>query len=235
MLNSHGLLSDEQDASIRAEARATVNAVTDEVEAFGLALTEAAIDVIDADTLELVATIPLGLAAPSTAGLTVDPSGRIGVVGSTIRRELLAVDLAPLETLPDSVASPVVLDTAVIFDADDAFALPKRSPGAPESACPGFVADVAFDGSRIFATEACDGTIAVVDVDLSDDPPVPVPADRFVAVELLRVVEPITSDTVGDPHQPGMLAIRPGGPGSGPEILFLVGEPEGLLCGIDGV
>jgi hypothetical protein len=206
---------------------------TPEVEAFGLALSDAAIDVIDADSLELVGTIPLGPAAASTAGLTVDPTGRFGVVGSTIGRELLAVDLSTLESLPSSTASPVVLGGAAIFSAGDAFALPARVDGAPASACPGFVADVAFDGSRIYATESCDGTIAVVDVDLSGSPPFPLPQDRFVGVDLLNVAAPIRADTLGEPHQPGMIAVRPGAAGAGPEILFLMGEPEGLLCGID--
>lgn len=206
---------------------------TDEVEAFGLPLTDAAVDVIDADTLQLVASYPLGLSSPSTSGLTIDPTGRIGVVGSLIGRNLLAIDLAPLESLPGSVAQPIDLASSVIFGADDGFPIPARVGGAPISSCPGFVSDVAFDGSRIYATEACDGTIAVIDVDLGGDPPVPVPADRFTAVELIPFASPVSASTFGDRRQPGAIAVRPGPPGPGPEIVFLVGDPDGELCGID--
>ncbi len=208
---------------------------TDEVEAFGLPLTQAAIDVIDADTLELVASYPLGLSSPSTSGVTVDPTGRIGVVGSLIGRALLAIDLSPLESLPGSVAQPVDLAGAVIFDADEGFPIPARAGGAPVSACPGFVSDVAFDGGTIYATEACDGTIAVIDVDLDGNPPVPVPADRFTAVELVPFASPVTASTFGDRRQPGAIAVRPGPPGPGPEIVFLVGDPDGELCGVDAI
>jgi hypothetical protein len=206
---------------------------TDEVEAFGLALTEAAIDVIDADTLELVASYPLGLSSPSTSGVEVDPTGRIAVVGSLIGRELLAIDLAPLESLPSRVSQPVDLADAVIFGADDGFPIPARVGGAPPASCPGFVSDAAFDGRTLYATEACDGTIAVIDVDLGDDPPVPVPADRFTAVELVPFASPVSASTFGERRQPGAIAVRPGPTGPGPEIVFLIGEPDGELCGMD--
>ncbi|GAF98254.1 unnamed protein product, partial [marine sediment metagenome] len=83
---------------------------TDEIEAAGIALTEGSVDVIDAESLEIVATIPLGFAGLSPSGLRVDQTGRVGVVGSVIGRQLYAVDLAPLADLPDSVAEPIRLD-----------------------------------------------------------------------------------------------------------------------------
>jgi hypothetical protein len=206
---------------------------TDEVEAFGLPLTEAAIDVVDADTLEVVASYPLGLSSPSTAGVTIDPTGRIGVVGSSIDRALLAIDLAPLESLPGTVVQPVDLASAVIFDAENGFPIPARIGGASEASCPGFVSDAAFDANTLYATEACDGTIAVIDVDLSGDPPVPVPSDRFTVVDLIPFASPVSGSTLGDRRQPGAIAVRPGPTGTGPEVVFLVGDPDGEICGID--
>jgi hypothetical protein len=210
---------------------------TDEIEAAGIALTEGAIDVIDADTLEIVATIPLGLAGLASSGLRVDATGRVGVVGSVIGRQLFAVDLAPLADLPDSVASPVVLDgvdgdDAVIFDADEALPVPPRANGAPAASCPGATEGVAFGGARLFATESCDGTLAEYLVDLSGDPPAPVPRDRFKFIELRNIAAPIRSDTLTEPRSPGAVAVRPGAMGDGPDVVLLIGQQEGLVCGI---
>ena len=211
---------------------------TDEIEAAGIANTPASIDVIDAETLEIVATIPLGLAGLAPSGVRVDATGRVGVVGSVIGRQLYAVDLAPLADLPDSVAEPIVLDgldgdDAVIFDADDPLRIPPRPDGAPAASCPGSTPGVAFGGNRLFATESCDGRLAGFLLDLSGDPPAPLPADRFKLVELVDVAAPIRVDTLTEPRSPGALAVRPGAFTSGPDVVLLIGQQEGLVCGIE--
>jgi hypothetical protein len=214
---------------------------TPEIEARGLALTDAAIDVIDARTLALVATIPLGRAGLYADRLAIDPTGRVAAAGSAVARELLAVDLQPLRGLPDAPAAPLVLDgssgpDAVIFDTEAPFHIPARPDGAPAGSCPGFTAGVAWShaGDRLFAGDYCDGTLGVVRVDLSGSPPVPVPAARFGFIELIALVEPLRADTLGRPRKLGSVETRPGAPGvdfSGPNLFFAVGEP-GLLCGI---
>jgi hypothetical protein len=213
---------------------------TDEIEAAGIANTEASIDVIDANTLEIVATIPLGLAGLSLSGLRVDETGRIAVVGSVIGHRIYAVDLAPLADpdLPDSVVEPIVLDgfdgdDAVIFDADDPLAIPPRLGGAPAASCPGSVGGVAFDGNRFFATESCDGTLSEFLVDLTGDPPAPLAPERFKFIDQLELTAPIRADTLTEPRSPGAVAVRPGVFESGPDVVFLVGQPEGLVCGIE--
>jgi len=211
---------------------------TPEIEAFGIARSDAAIDGIDAATLSLVGTIPLGPAGLAGAGLTVDPSGRLGAVGSVLGRQLFVVDLAVLPGLPAVAATPVVLDgsdgpDAVVFDADAPLAIPHRSGGAPLASCPGFTAGVDFAPSRILATDWCDGTLAVIDVDFSGDPPVPFPSSRFGVTELLEIAAPIRADTLTQARAPGAVRARPGNPGSGPDVMFLIGLQEGLLCGID--
>ena len=207
---------------------------TREIEAGGVPITDGAIDVIDAETLELVATYPLGRASPSFDRLAIDPSGRVAATGSAADRILVAVDLAPLASLPDRVGEPVRLDDAVIFDADAPLRIPALPGGAPPASCPGFVVGAAFGdfGDRIFATEFCDGTLATVDVDLSDDPPVPVPASRFVVAEVEPLVAPLRPDSLGEPRAPGAIATRPGIGTGGPEIFFFVGQPEGSFCAI---
>ena len=211
------------------------------LEAAGVAHTDAAIDVIDADSLELVATIPLGRAGLSFGRLAIDPGGRVAATGSAIGRWLLAVDLAPLDSLPSSSIPPLVLDgstgpDAVIFDAASPFQIPGRSDGAPPETCPGFSAGVAFadDGEQLYVTDFCDGTLAVVSLELSPEPPSPVPADRFGFEALLLVASALRAVTSGLPRAPADVAVRPGRPGTdfdGPDVYFILGEP-GLLCGI---
>jgi hypothetical protein len=218
---------------------------TPEREAGGQALGEAAIDVIDAAERRLVATIPLGLAAPSFDRLAIDPTGRVALVGSAVARQLYAVDLAPLDTLVLAPgAAPLVLDgstgpDAVIFDAASPLALPARPNGAPAATCPGYVVGVDFDatGTRAFATDFCDGTLAIVGVDVSGDPPVPVPAvaDRFRVQQSLPIAAPLAPSSLSLSRAPGAVRVRKGRPGvdyRGPDVLFLASLPEGQLCGV---
>jgi hypothetical protein len=72
---------------------------TPEREAGGQALTNAAIDVIDAAERRLVATIPLGLAAPSFDRLAIDPTGRVAMVVPRSDASSAPVDLAPLDAI----------------------------------------------------------------------------------------------------------------------------------------
>ena len=211
---------------------------TDEIEAAGIAITEASIDVIDADEIEIIATIPLGFAGLAPSGLRVDETGRVGVVGSVIGRQLYAVDLDPLEDLLVPVSAPVVLDgldgdDAVIFDADEPLPIPPRANGAPAASCPGTVGGVAWGGNQLFATESCDGTLAEFLVDLTGDPPVPVPAERFKFIDQFDIAAPIRADTLTESRSPGALAVRPGPISSGPDVVFLIGQQEGLVCGIE--
>ena len=54
---------------------------TSVLESGALALSDGAIDIIDADTLELVGTVPLGRAALSFYPLAIDPTGRVAALG----------------------------------------------------------------------------------------------------------------------------------------------------------
>ena len=49
------------------------------------------------------------------------------------------------------------------------------------------------------------------------------------------LAEKIASDTDGQFRRPSSLKVRPGRPGIdyvGPDVFFLIGDPEGTLCGI---
>lgn len=217
---------------------------TPEVESGGLALTPGAIEVLDANTLEWVARIPLGLVGLSGDGLTIDPSGRVGVVGSGALREVYLVDLEPLDALPGAPVPPILLDgsdgrvgnaDARIFFGGSALAIPKRPDGAGAE-CGALVTGLAFDaaGTKFYAGEDCDGTLTTVGMDLAGAPPVPVPRDRFGVLGQQNVAAPLGPDTAGEPARPGMIEVRPGNPAdyAGPDVFVLLGSPEGVLCGI---
>lgn len=222
---------------------------TPELEGGGIAQGEAAIDVIDAMTLQLVATVPLGRAALSFDALAIDPSRRVAFTGSAAARNLVAIDLAPLDALPPLAAGarPYRLDgsdarvggaDARIFDAERPLRLPARPNGPPQETCPGFAVGTAFNalGSKLFATEFCDGTLTTVGVDLSGDPPVPVPRDaHFVVLGQSHVAAPVGASGLGQPRALGAIAVRPGVPGidfRGPDVFVLLGDPGGLLCAL---
>jgi hypothetical protein len=127
----------------------------------------------------------------------------------------------------------------VIYDAASPLELPARANGAPVATCPGFIVGTAFDaaGTTLFASDFCDGTLAIVGVDLSGTPPVPGPAvaTRFGVQQSLAITAPLNTASLGLSRAPGAVRVRAGRPGvdySGPDVLFLVSLPEGQLCGV---
>lgn len=220
------------------------------IDSGGFPLTPSAIDVIEAVSARLVATVPLGAAALSFDRLAIDRTGRVAFTGSAAGRNVYAIDLAPLDTLPALAAGapPYVLDgsdarvvnvDARIFDAAHPFRLPARPGGAPAQSCPGFVVGTAFNafGSKLFATDFCDGTLTSVGVDLGGAPPVPVPRDplRFSVLSSAPVADPIGAGGFGGARGLGSILVRPGRPGidyRGPDVFVTVGSPEGLLCAL---
>ncbi len=211
---------------------------TPPIEGAALPLSEASVDVIDARSLEIVATIPLGLAAPAFGGLALDPTGRIGMVGSIARRALLGVDLAVLPGLPASVVDPIVLDRdeAVLFDAQAPFLIPGLPEGAPPESCPGELFGTSFDdsGQVLYATDFCDGSLSALSVDASGDPDTPELRSRFLLEDVVPLTAPLRPESLGLPRALGRVAVRPGVPNldfQGPDLFFLVGT-EGQVCGI---
>ncbi len=206
------------------------------VEAGSVVRSEGSIEVIDVDSLERVAIIPLGLAGLTTDRLAIDPSGRVAVVGSSAGRNVFAVDLAALDGLPESLAEPVVLDEAVVFDADAPFRIPATPGGAPPESCPGWTEGAAFnhDGTRLYVTDYCDGTLTTIGVSLPDGREQSLSPAIFERLRVDPLVAPLREDTFGQARAPGALRARPGVPGvdyTGAELFSLI-NLEGQLCSI---
>lgn len=213
----------------------------------GEILSEGAIDVIDVATRSLVAIIPLGLAAPAFGPIAIDPTGRVAMLGSATRRHLYAIDLAPLDDpglYDGSQMEPVLLDgstpgfpDARIFDADNPLVLPSRVDGPPLSQCP-TITNVAIDhsGALAFATDWCDGTLAVVELDLDEPFELPLQPERFRVQRSIDVLAPKVAEHLGDATSPSMIRVRPGRPGidfTGPDVFFIANEPDGQFCGLE--
>ena len=212
---------------------------TDPIESGAIPITEGAIDVLDADALEIIATYPLVEANPSLRGLGLDPSGRIALFGDVGKRQVYGIDLAPLDGLPPagSTGLPVDLSSAVIFDGLNPLVVPVLRGGAPPESCPGQIEGVAINqaGTRAYALETCDGTVAGFDLDLSGDPSLAELRGRVTLTSLSIATAPLRPDTIGEARSPGSIAVRPGRPGidyAGPDVFFTVGDPNGSLCGV---
>jgi hypothetical protein len=212
---------------------------TDEIESGALPITDGAIDVIDVDAGELVATIPLEDANPAFDGIALDPSGRLGLMGDLNARHLYGIDLAVLDALgpPGSGGPPVELGNAVVFDGLNPLLVPALPGGAPASTCPGQVSGVGFQqrGRAAYVLESCDGTVTAFDVDLSGDPTLAELRTRVVYSSTSPATAPLRADTVDQLRRPTSLKVRPGRPGidyQGPDVFFLITDPESLLCGV---
>lgn len=213
----------------------------------GLVLTPSSIDVIDATTLDRIATIPLGLAGLGFDGLAIDATGRLGLIGAVADRALFAIDLAALDdpTLglgPETL--PIVLDggtpsfpDARVYDAGRPFPLPKRADGPLDSDCaPQTSVDIRDDNGFAAATEFCDGTITRIEIDLPLLRTTPIDPDRVLRVDAsIAALAPNVPGAITELRLPGDVRIRPGSPGidyDGPDVHFTFGDPEGGVCGI---
>jgi hypothetical protein len=207
----------------------------------GNARSEAFLDVIDPVSLRVVASIPLGFAAPSFEPPAVDPSGQVALLGSTSQLHLFAADLRPLDDpalyLPGQ--GRILLDGLSVGFPDSRIAaamnpilLPDRADGAPPASCEGLT-EVQFNaaGDEAFAIDNCDGTFTRLTVDFSGNPPVPFPAARIRPVNQNALFAPRGS--VGLLRSPAFLQVREGAPGTdytGPDVFLTLSEPRAQIC-----
>jgi len=208
--------------------------------------TESSIDVIDAQSRVLIATIPLGRAGLGFDGLAIDSTGRVALIGASTGRALFGIDLAALDDPmlglgPEPL--PIVLDgsdptyaDARLYDADAPFALPKRSNGPPDSQCATQTSvALSSDTNSGAASDFCDGTLSVLSIQTPLLRTTPLDPATAVVVDRLQVVAAaLVNDAIGETRAIDGVRIRPGRPGidfTGPDVYFTAGLPEGGVCG----
>jgi hypothetical protein len=205
--------------------------------------TQGALQIIDAASRRLVARIPLGLAGPSFEGLVVVPGQRMALMGATFQRHVYAVDLTPLNDPALYGRSPgeiVTLDgtqppfpDARLYWAASPFEIPARADGPDPRVCANLTSVAANAAqTRAFVTDFCDGTLAILDIIPEGDGS---GGERLALARVENIVAPKTAVSVGELQEPGMVRVRSGTPGvdyTGPDVFFVVGQPEGQLCGV---
>ena len=216
-------------------------------------LTQAYIDVIDAASQRIVATIPMGFAGLSFDGLAIDPAQRVGLIGSWNLPVLYAIDLRAFDDESLYQQSEIIrldgsdpqFSDARIFDAEHPFEIPDRQDGPHPILCEGwtFVA-INEAGESAYVLEQCDGTLTQVnllDPELSCEAAggsgvccdrVPLPRSCFSLGAIQNLTEPFNTVTPFD-HAPSQIGIRPGEPGidyTGPDVFYAVDLPDGKLC-----
>ncbi len=215
-------------------------------------LSEAFIDVIDADSRRIVATVPMGFAGLAFDGLAIDPLKRVAFAGSWTLRVVYAIDLRVFDDEDLFVGSDVVVldgsdpifPDARIFHAEAPYEIPDRDDGPHPILCEGWTAPaVNAAGDRVYVTDRCDGTLSEIrlldpvqscaslgSTDTCCDR-IPLPTSCFEAGAYREISE--TSTASVEPHDPSQVRVRPGEPGvdySGPDLFYIVNSPEGRLC-----
>jgi len=215
--------------------------------------TDASIDVFDVATRRIAATIPMGPAGLGFAGLSTDATTGLAVVGSPTQKQIYAVDLSPLDD--DAVYAgsgpPILLDgsdplhpDARIFDGVTPLEIPLRAGGPAPSVCDGATnvlvgpdRDGDPDRRDVYVTDKCDGTLTVLDVDLTSPDEVPLDRSRFEIERQLGIAAANVPANVGQEMEPGRMLLGPAGetPGAtGPALYFLMNRPSpALFCALD--
>ena len=208
---------------------------------------QGSIDVLDAASGRLVGSIPLGPGNPAGRGLALDPTGSVGVAGSATLRQLVAVDLRGIATLPTapvdarlqrpscndgSFASaggvPCLRERVIRGGVNPIVVAPP--PGA--SGAYSYVPQVRFGASGDFlaATSYNDGGLAL----LAFDPrnlarPHPLLASRFGVAQTLAATGP--AGVIGEECCPGPMILHANSAGglSGSDLLFATASPNGVV------
>ena len=212
-----------------------------------LVRTDSAIDVIDVETRLLIATVPLGRAGLGASRIAIDPSRRIALMGAFTSRSIFGIDLAALDDPQlglDSEDLPIVLDgstpgypDARVFDENSRFILPKRPDGPSDSQCASITSIAISQFERYaVASDFCDGTVTVLDIDVPPSRSDFIDADTLLSViRVENVVSPIVDTATGLTRAIDRILIRRGRPGidfTGPDVYFTAGLPEGAVCGV---
>ncbi|MGH0031422.1 MAG: hypothetical protein ACQGVC_16625 [Myxococcota bacterium] len=203
---------------------------TPDIELGALPLSPAGLQVLDPETLTMVAgTGPVADGAFGFGGVAVHPSGRVGVVGSVARKSVFVVDLQPL----DDLTTPGDVYPAPLLVSE--LAVPALAGGPSPAVCPGATSGVAFNdaGDRLYVSERCDGSLTEYEVTL---PAVgDVDAGDFALLSSTTLQASLDPDNFGLQRDPSVLRVRAGEPGvdyRGPDVFFLSGQPTSQACAL---
>jgi hypothetical protein len=213
---------------------------------------DASIDVLDVASRRISATIPMGPAALGYAGLAIDAASGLAIAGSPTMKRIYAVDLAVLddESIYTASGPPVVLDgsdpahpDARIFSGDAPFVIPRRPDGADPAICDGWTnvlvgpdRDGDPDRRDLYVNDRCDGTLTIVDIDLTDAIELPLSPGRFTVDRQLPIAAAKKDENVGRDQEPDRMVLGPAGatPGAdGPALYYLIDVPKALFCALE--
>ncbi len=204
----------------------------------GVPLSEGSVDVVDTVHDCIVATYPLGLAAPAFEKIAVAeqalPGGRMvrrGYLGSAGFNHIYELDLTGLDAYLDSCPSPgnvPRLDDKVLAGPDG----PIRATRDPVGATNHVVQTVVnHNATRGYATGFDTGTLAVLELETATDAwGAPLPSGK-TPLRIIQAADPLPTQNESGP---GPVAVRPGVPGvdyQGPDVFLLTGTPIGELRG----
>ena len=112
--------------------------------------------------------------------------------------------------------------------------LTPRPDGPPDGLCTTRInATLNSQGDQIYATDWCDGTLSVVQIDWRLPLEQPLSRSRFRLTRRLDWFAPKWPANFGLASAPSLPKVRSGQPGvdfEGPDLFFLINEPEGQLC-----
>lgn len=191
----------------------------------GAPLNDAAVDVLDTTQDRIVATIPLGLAAPTGQEIALTPDGGRGLLSSSAFNHVYEIDLEGLAALVGTApGTPPALPARAIADASDPIVIPSLQGGrlVSEPNQPELIAQVAVSPTGLVAMAASFNSGTVTPLNL-----VPSPAIAFPESIQLTAA----AGTLGE-CCPGALAFRPGEPGedfTGADLFMTTGSPGAFL------
>ncbi len=208
---------------------------------------QGSIDILDVATGLLVGSIPLGPGNPAGRGLALDPTGSVAVAGSTTLRQLVAVDVRNVATLPtapvDARLQRPSCNGTTAASAGGVPCLHERvirggvnpivlSPPPGSSGAYSYVPQVRFGASGDFvaATSYNDGGLGLVAFDPRNlARPHPLLPSRFGVAQTLAATGP--AGEIGEECCPGPMILHANSAGglAGSDVLFTTASPTGLV------
>jgi len=208
---------------------------------------QGSVDVLDAETGLFVGSIPLGPGNPAGRGLAIDPTGSVAVTGSATLRQLFAIDVRGVASLPtlavDARLQRPSCNDGAFASAGGVPCLRERvirgganpivlSPPPGASGSYSYVSQVRFGASGDFfaATSYNDGGLALAAFDPRNLAlPHPLLPSRFGVPQTLAATGP--AGVIGQECCPGPMLLHANSAGglASADVLFATASPNGIV------